>query len=156
MQEDTAATSVTTVIEPQVNGANPPARRLLNRQDILGAKDLVYEDVFVPEWEGLVRIRGLTGAERDAFEAAITIGKGRNKDINLLNIRAKLVAASCVNDDGARIFLDDDVINLGKRSALALNRVFEVAQRLSGLTQADVEELGKPSGSVPSDDSTSD
>lgn len=150
MQSDTA------VSEPEVNGVLPPPTRLLNRQDILSANDLKFEEVSVPEWGGSVRVRGLTGAERDAFEAGITVGKGANKDINLLNIRAKLVSMSCVNEDGARIFLESDVPALGKKSSSALQRVFEISQRLAGLTRADVEELGKPSEIDQSVDSTSD
>jgi hypothetical protein len=44
---------------------------------------------------------------------------------------------------------------LGKKSAAALNRVFEVAQRLSGITDDDVEELAKNSVGGPSDGSIS-
>ncbi len=44
---------------------------LLTKDDILGADDLATEDVEVPEWGGCVRVRALTGTERDAFEAAM-------------------------------------------------------------------------------------
>lgn len=115
--------------------------KMLTREAILQAQDLPYEDVEVPEWRGIVRVRGLTGAERDAFEQSIVEQRGKNTRMNLRNIRAKLVALCCVDEQGNRIFTDDDVELLGKKSAAALNRIFEVAQRLSGLRPEDVEEL---------------
>ena len=118
--------------------------KLLTREAILQAKDLPYEDVAVPEWGGKVRVRALTGAERDRFEASIVEQRGKaGPRLNTANIRAKLVALCCVDEQGNRLFSDEDAELLGRKSAAALNRVFEVAQRLSGLTQADMEELEK-------------
>lgn len=128
---------------------------LLTREAILNAADLVTEDVEVPEWGGTVRVRGLTGSERDAFEQSIMEQRGRDVALNLRNIRAKLVALSVVDEQGKRVFSDDDVKALGQKSAVALQRVFEVAQRLSGLRSEDVEELAKNSESAPSDGSIS-
>lgn len=130
--------------------------KFLNRDDILGAQDLPTEDVHVPEWGGWVRVRGLTGAERDAFEAEIIQTRGRETHVNLRNIRAKLVARTIVDEEGKRIFGDADIHALGEKSARALQRVFEVAQRLSGLTDQDVEELAKNSESALPDGSPSD
>jgi len=113
----------------------------LNRDEILGINDLPTEDVFVPEWNTWVRVRGLTGAERDQFEQSIVETRGKNTKVNLRNIRAKLVVLCCVDEQGNRIFRDEDAEVLGRKSAVALNRVFEVAQRLAGLRPEDVEEL---------------
>ena len=38
---------------------------LLSAAEILAADDLPTEDVEVSEWNGTVRVRALTGAERD-------------------------------------------------------------------------------------------
>ena len=40
---------------------------LLNRSAILDAEDLKHEDVEVAAWGGTVRVRMMTGAERDEF-----------------------------------------------------------------------------------------
>lgn len=122
----------------------------LTRDAILGARDLPTEDVEVPEWGGTVRVRGLTGTERDAFEQSIARRKGKNVELNLRNVRAKLVALSVVDEQGNRIFSEADVDALGQKSAAALDRIFRVAQRLSGLTDEDVEELTGNSLSIPS------
>jgi len=116
-------------------------KRYLNRDEILKLNDLPVEEVYVPEWDAWVRVRGLTGAERDAFEQSIVETRGKNTRMNLRNIRAKLVALCVVDEQGNRLFSDEDAELLGRKSAAALNRVFEVAQRLSGLRPEDVEEL---------------
>lgn len=114
---------------------------LLSKSAILAAADLPAKTVDVPEWGGAVRVRGLTGAERDAFEASILTGKGKDRDVVLVNLRAKLVAMCIVDADGKRIFDDADAALLGAKSAAALQRVFDEASRLSGLTAEDAEQL---------------
>ena len=114
---------------------------LLSREAILQVQDLPTERVPVPEWCGEIIVRGLTGVERDQFEQSIVETRGKNTKVNLRNIRAKLVVLCCVDEQGNRIFRDEDAEVLGRKSAVALNRVFEVAQRLSGLRPEDVEEL---------------
>lgn len=128
---------------------------ILTRDEILAADDIQSEVVEVPEWGGSVIVRGLTGTERDAFERTIISnvdGKGPAKS-DLRNFRAKLATWSMVNEDGKRLFNQADVIELGQKSAAALQRVFNVAQRLSGLSEEDIEELTKNSEELQSDGS---
>ena len=115
------------------------------REDLLKIVDLQTEDVWVPEWNSWVRVRGLNGAERDQFESSVVEMHGKKVVVKSENMRAKLVALCVVDESGGRLFSDRDVEALGQKSASALQRVFEVAQRLSGLTEADVEELEKNS-----------
>lgn len=129
--------------------------KLLKKQDILAAGDLKTEDVEVQEWGGAVRVRTLTGRERDAFEASLAKGEGRDRKTDLANLRAKLVGLCLVDEKGDRLFEDAEVEMLGAKSAAALDRVFSVAQRLNGLSGEDVEALAKNSGAAPSGDSTS-
>jgi len=128
--------------------------KLLTRDAILQAEDLPTEDIEVEEWGGAVRVRALTGAERDAFEQSIVEQRGKSTRMNLRNIRAKLVALTVVDADGKRLFSDKDAELLGKKSAAALDRVFEVAQRLSGLSPEDMEELSGNSEEGQSEDFT--
>lgn len=120
----------------------------LTRDQILQAVDIQTEEVEVPEWGGKVLVRGLTGTERDALEAGMLEIKNRgNQRVNLTNMRAKLVSMSIIDQNGKRLFKDRDIEALGAKSALALNRVFDVAQRLAAMTEEDVEELTKNSES---------
>lgn len=129
--------------------------RLLGRDAILAASDAVTEDVDVPEWGGTVRVLGLTGKERDEFEESMLVKRGKRRDVSLVNARAKLVSLAVVDEDGKRIFSDVDVAELGNKSAAALTRVYEVAARLSGLSDEDVDELEGNFGAAPSGASTS-
>lgn len=129
---------------------------LLSKEAILSAQDMEVRDVEVPEWHGVVRVKGLTAAERDAFESEIVQRNGKNVTQNLRNIRARLVAMSVINEDGARVFGFRDIEALGEKSAKALDRVFSAAQELSGLRDEDVDELAKNSPATPDDDLASD
>lgn len=127
----------------------------LTREQILQADDIKTETVSVPEWGGEVLVKALTGAQRDQFEIDSLAGKGKSQHVNLQNIRARLVARSIVDETGARIFQDGDVKALGAKSAAALQRVFDVAQKLSGLTDDDIEELTENLEEAPDGSSAS-
>ena len=129
---------------------------ILTREQILQANDIITETISVPEWGGEVLVRGLSGSQRDAFENATLEQKGRSQRVNLANVRARLCALSIVDENGKRMFSDEDVRALGRKSAAALDRVFSAAQRLSGLSDEDVEELAKNSDGGQSEDSGSD
>jgi len=131
------------------------AKKLLSREAILAANDLPTEDVEVPEWGGAVRVRTLTGAQRDAFEAEIVTTNGRKVERNTYNIRAKLVAAAVGGEDGKLLFSRADVEALGAKSAAALDRVFDAASRLSGISDEDVQELAENLDGTPAGDSAS-
>jgi len=121
---------------------------LLTRNEILEAKDVKTEIVPVPEWGGDVKVRSLTGTERDALEFALQDDK--------TNIRAKFAAAAIVDDNGAQVFSAPDIEALGSKSGKALGRVFTAIQRISGLTSDAVEDAEKNSVATPIADSTSD
>ncbi|MCW8886981.1 MAG: hypothetical protein OQK12_17280 [Motiliproteus sp.] len=113
---------------------------LLSKSEILNANDSQTETVSVPEWGGDVLVSTMSGFARDQFEASI-IGKNGGQD--LLNIRAKMVAATLVDESGGLMFTEKDISKLGKKSAAALDRVFAVAQKLNRFSDSDVEELAK-------------
>lgn len=119
---------------------------LLTREALLKAAiALPRETVNVPELGGEVIVQGMSGAQRDAWEASLIEGRGKRRRMNTANIRAKLVAQCCVDEDGRRLFTDGDVDELGQVRVDILNRLFGVAQKLSGVSDDDVDELGKSS-----------
>jgi hypothetical protein len=109
---------------------------MLTRDAILGAQDLKTVDVPVPEWGGDVRLRMLTGAERNALHAAAAAGGKFDATL----FASLLVAKTIVGDDGGRLFGDDDAPALAAKSASAFNRVFEAAAKLNGLGGNAVDE----------------
>ena len=129
--------------------------KILSKDEILATQDLRTETVEVREWGGSVRLRCLTGAERDAFEATLVkeIDGKRMPDMN--NLRAKLLAATIVDEDDQQMFSAADLSALGGKSAVALDRLFTVAQRLNGMSADAVEATVKNSASAPEGASTS-
>lgn len=130
---------------------------LLGKEDILKAVDRPTETVSVPEWGGEVLVRGCDGGGRDEYFASMTIlRRDGRQGVDATNATAKLVAR-CIIDPATDepMFTQQDVDALGRKSGAALNRVFDVAQRLSGLSDEDMADLGKDSGSTQSEGSTS-
>lgn len=134
--------------------------KFLSKDEILKAEDLKVEPVEVPEWGGTVNVRGLTGVERDDWEESrldrkAKLRKGQATPLKLSNFRASLVVRTVCNDRGELLFGDKDIVLLGKKSAIALSRVFEVAMRLSGVSEDDVEELAEDLDEEASEGSSS-
>lgn len=115
----------------------------LSKQEILQAPDLPTEEVFIPEWGGSVLVRGLTAAERDRFEAEIVRQTREGVKVELHGIRARLCAMTIVDESGGRLFSDDEIAALGNKSASALQRVFEVALRLSRFSGEAIAEMSE-------------
>lgn len=113
----------------------------LSRDAILSVADVQTETLHVPEWNGTVIVRGMTGSQRDAYEASLMVGRGQNQQINVKNARAKLVVRCLVDENGKQLFSDEDVNALGAKSGAAIKRIFDVAARLSGLSDDDLTEM---------------
>lgn len=145
-----------------------PKAKLLTKNVILAKKDVATEEVHVPEWDGYVLVRGMTGAERDQWEASqVDPDLSRQwKRMNatqrraavqnrMRNIRARLVVNCVVDENGERIFGSEDIEDLGNKSGAAINRIYEVAARLSGIRDEDVEEIAESIEEDPTASSSS-
>ncbi|EFC78984.1 hypothetical protein, partial [Parafrankia sp. EUN1f] len=114
---------------------------LLTRDAILAVDDRKSVDVECPEWGGTVRLRSISGAQRDQFEQSCLVQKGKTRQVNMRNARAKLIILCAVDEDGARMFSDADLALLTKKNAKPLDRLFGEAQKLCGLSDDDMGEL---------------
>lgn len=127
----------------------------LSREQILTADDIVTEEVEVSEWDGTVLVRGLNAQARDNFQISLMREPGRSVRVNMANATAKLVALCIVDENGDRVFNQKDIVELSIKSGAAMNRVYMVAQRLSGLSIGDLEELTENLAEGQSEDSIS-
>jgi hypothetical protein len=127
----------------------------LSKEAIFAADDIMTEDVYIPEWKGTVTVCGMTGAAKDAYEKSIVDIKGNKHTVNRDHLRAKLLIRTVCNADRQPLFTESDLLRLGTKSASVLDRLCEVAQRLSGMRQEDAAELKKTSETTLSDDSVS-
>ena len=140
---------------------------MLTRDQILAADDITTEEVHVPLWGGTVLVRGMTGTERNLFEDACTkeipagnrAGRRAGQTVTKFvkdNIMAKLCALGAWWTTTARSCSRmTDIDALGKKSGAALQRVMEVAMRLSGLDDDDIDDMAKDLQERPFVDSSS-
>ncbi len=131
------------------------------RDQILALDDLGYEDVLVPEWgDIMVRVRELTGSERGLFEKSISKVSSnpdgtQSVELEAQNLRVQLCALTMVDSDGKRLFADHEVAKLGRKSAKALQRIFDVSAKLSGIADTSVEDAVGESEAAPSEEQSS-
>lgn len=116
---------------------------LLTKEQILAVADIQFATVVVPEWGGEVKIRSMTGADRDNHEQWMMAQPETDTGRRLDNYRAHLAAISIVGEDGDLMFTDADVVALGKKSAAALGRVYDAVVSLNAIAKKDVDALVK-------------
>lgn len=145
---------------------NTPPKKFLRRPSDLDSVKLAYEDVYVPEWDGIwVRMSELTGDELDSWRQGMLRPNRRDRNNMELDPRklkgqaARLVCISARDpEDGQRIFSELDAPMLLRKGAGAIERLATVARRLSRLIndEDEFEDLGNDSGQTPGVSSNSD
>lgn len=113
------------------------------RKAIFESEDIPEELVAVPEWGDVkILVRGMNGKQRARFLRRAT--DPATGQVSWENFYPELVIATAHHpEDKSPIFEDADRDTLNQKSGIALNRVAEVAQRLSGLGGDDVEDAKK-------------
>ena len=120
---------------------------------ILGCEDIATVMVPTPEWPiKEVCLRELSSLERDKFDESISkVKKVKDKrgrirreavpEVKLM--RAKLIMMSAVVSptDHRPIFNAGHLQKLGEKSGKVMDRLFDEARKLSGLTEMETEEL---------------
>lgn len=133
--------------------ATPPAADLgepavLDLSAIEKADDLPIRTVDVPEWGGVVCVRGLTARERDEFEREnMNLKNHFEADAPaaavMHNLRARLVAKCLCRGPKDRTPLFSNFLKgtkvIGEKSGAVIDRIFDVCSALSGMSEADVE-----------------
>lgn len=103
-------------------------KRYLSASDILDAKDIETVEVEVPEWNGVVRLRALSGEEALRFIELVQKDK--------TGAALKIVALCAVDETGAQLFSPEQVEQLKTKSLRAIMRLQNVALRINGLSEA--------------------
>lgn len=116
--------------------------KFLTADAILEANDTATETVDVPEWGGAVNVRALNATERGQFIQVTVLAKEGERR-NLGESEALLVALGTANEQGDRLFTDEQVERLKLKNAAPVHRIAEAVLRLSGLTGAAQDEAKK-------------
>ena len=114
----------------------------LTKEQILKANDLPIREVDVPEWNGSVRMQTLSGKDRDSFEDTIQKRK-TGQLIELKGLKVMLLSLTVIDEAGALMFSEADLVKLNEKSSKAINNLFEVATEMNGIGEEAVEELRK-------------
>lgn len=117
--------------------------------------DTPSEIVEIPEWGGIkVLVKGFTLGAKDDFLASIL-----DKHTNEPNVKAFnagiLVGTAYDPESGEKLFTEEDVPTLKQKSAAAIDRLIQVGQRLSGLSEEAVDIAAKKSFSTTKDEPNS-
>jgi hypothetical protein len=106
------------------------------RSRILASDDIKIEKISIPEWGGDYFVKIISGTDRDAFEESYSEQK-------MKAFRVRFLVLCLCEENGNRLFKDEDAPELGKKSSVVINRVFESAWKINAFTPEAVEALGK-------------
>lgn len=123
---------------------------LLTAESILAAEDFVYDIVECPEWGGEVRVRSLSGAQRATLKKAVEAGQD--------NIDETICVMAIVDQDGNRIFTQQQIAALSKKNTSVISRIAIRVAEISGMRDRAkaVKDAEKNSGEIRRDDSSFD
>ena len=96
----------------------------LSAAEIISKFDRKPRKVEVPEWGGHVSVAEISAADAERFFS-------KEKEYHM----ADFLAMCLVDDDGNRLFTDEQISDLGKKSAKVIRRLVEVAQEVNGYSE---------------------
>jgi len=111
---------------------------MLNKDLILKKADLKTEVINIPEWEGDITIRELSGASLEKWQS-----KAQKPNADSAVTLGEMIAISVVNQDGSPMFKMSDLGDLLGKSHRPLMRIYNAAIKLNRLANEDVGELEK-------------
>tara|TARA_Y100000593_G_scaffold46010_1_gene87475 strand:+ start:1349 stop:1732 length:384 start_codon:yes stop_codon:yes gene_type:complete len=113
----------------------------LDRSALLTPVAVEVVEVPIPEMDGHVYIKGMTVTERNRFERQFRTRKGDTIDSRMQQLRQRIVIACVCDAEGSPILTDADIDALGKQRADIIERLVNAAQKVSGFSSEDMDEL---------------
>ena len=101
------------------------------------ASSLPRERVHIPEWGCDVWVRAMTAGEADRF------GNTADADMRRGKASAQIVVLCLVDENGARMFTDDDIDEVAGWAFPATDRIVKASLRLTGLSDEGVADAQK-------------
>jgi len=114
------------------------AIKMLTLDEILAADDLLVETIEIPEWGGSVKLRGLTAAEKSSLSRKAR-ADGGPKNVVTIDTEKAQFAVIQMGMVEPRIGVEM-YEQLMKRSAAAIDRIYERIAQLSGMDVTGAEE----------------
>lgn len=121
---------------------------MLNRDQILSAKDRAQEVLSIPEWGGDVMITALSVRDRSLVLSEWSRLGAVQKDGGdpagaMLEIKLRLVALSVTDAEGVPLFTAEDMAELAKKSNQAIGAISDAAITLNKFFASATEDAAK-------------
>lgn len=113
--------------------------KFLSRDDILSAV-IKTTEVDVPEWDGKVKVRELTSHEATELGFGMVSDEGKIDRSQVPDMMAKAVALAAIDENGERLFSEDDVELLRQKSFGPIQRIANAVLNMSGMSKAKAKE----------------
>lgn len=115
----------------------------------LKADDISRTKVVIPEWKNATYwVVSMNVGEREEFIEAYGDCKNR--------LRELLIIFTVQTEDGRQVFKVEQVEDLRKKNAVAIERLFSVSNDLNKLTDDKMQDIAKNSDATQNEDSSSD
>ncbi|MGF6976356.1 hypothetical protein QFZ94_004806 [Paraburkholderia sp. JPY465] len=111
---------------------------MLTKDQLLAQLKTRTEEVSVPGLDGTLRIRAMSGYDRDAFQKVL-----QAEGITDSAYFGALIATCVVNDDGSPMFSESEVETLRGSHAELVRAIGLACQRVNGLGKAAEETAAK-------------
>ncbi len=108
------------------------------KDSILQAKDCPVTAVEVPEWGLTVYVRTMTLGEMEVLQNFVDAAKGNTDTTAVAEMAAKIIC----DENGERVFGDDDADGLRGKSHKALTRIANAFTEVNGIDDETVNEAG--------------
>lgn len=124
------------------------------RDKILSIEDIPSREVFVPNWDVTILVKGLSAGERiELTQAAVDQATG---SVNLSTVYPDIVVSCCFDPEtGEPVFTAADKQDIMKKSSKAIEMLASAGLELSGIGEDSADAAGKDSSSDQSEGSSS-
>ena len=127
---------------------------ILTKEQIQAVDDLRSRIVCVdvPEWGGSVNIRPMDVRELDEYSNDAM----RCKSTGMRDFRTRLVAYCLCDENGKRLFTEQDIDALAGKSGTVMDRLYRAVDELNDIGPKKIEDIAGNSPAGQSDSSSSD
>lgn len=114
--------------------------KTLTKDMIAKADDLQPVPVDVPEWDGRIYMRAMSSGEREQWFKDWTALKGGDESTQVDKLRERYLVRTLSDADGNLLFDDASMEILAAKNAVVVDRLFDKAQEINGITESKVED----------------
>lgn len=121
----------------------------LTREQILSNKSFRSKTIEIPEWGGEVRLKAMSGADREAMESVVYEDVGGKLQMKKgVSYMAEMLLRTWCDDDGNLLFKPDEINLIQEKDSVILARIFKVAAEVNGLSGDEEKVIEKNSEAV--------